>query len=73
MLSADSVFEGEKVLFIQGEKDDVVDWNFNMKYYRRKFPKAEFSMYDDGRHQLMNESPQIIGALSDEIAKWLNK
>ena len=73
MLSSDAVFEGEKVLFIQGKKDDVVDWKFNMKHFRRKFPNAEFSMYDDGRHQLMNETKLIIVNLSYEIIKWLDK
>ncbi len=73
MLASDAVFEGERVLFIQGDNDDVVDWKYNLKYYRQKFPKAKISMYDYGRHQLMNESKFILDHLSYEIIKWLDK
>ena len=73
MLSSDAVFDGERVVFIQGDNDEVVDWKYNMKYFRRKFPKAKFSMYDDGRHQLMNESKFLLDILSNEIIEWLNK
>ena len=73
MVASSSVYDGSNVLFIQGDKDKVVDWKYNMKYYGKKFPKGTFSIYAKTRHQLMNESPQIIETLLDEIVKWLGK
>ena len=73
MLDSDSVYGGDNVLFIQGKKDKVVDWKFNIDVYRRKFPKATVSMYEEGQHQLMNESPRMLDSLTDEILKWLEK
>jgi alpha-beta hydrolase superfamily lysophospholipase len=72
MLASSSEYEAANALFIQGNKDKVVDWKYNMKFYARKFPRGRFSIYEKARHQLMNESPQIIEILSNEIVEWLD-
>ncbi|MBQ7651638.1 MAG: alpha/beta hydrolase [Victivallales bacterium] len=71
MSASSSVYDGDNVLFIQGDKDKVVDWKYNMKFYRQRFPKAKMLMLEKGRHQLMNEAPEIVGRLESDIVEWL--
>ena len=73
MVASTAVYDSANVLFIQGEKDNVVDWKYNMKKFKDKFPKGEFKKYKMARHQLMNESPEIIDELCDKMVKWLEK
>lgn len=72
MLASVSVYDDDNVLFIQGAKDAVVDWKFNMKFYGQRFPHAKKIMYENGRHQLMNESQQMIDELGDDLLKWID-
>lgn len=49
----------EKIVVIQGNKDTVVDWKFNIKHLRQKFQSPDIHIIDNGQHILINESPAI--------------
>ncbi|MFK8018818.1 MAG: alpha/beta hydrolase [Pseudomonadales bacterium] len=46
-------------LVLQGPQDKTVDWRFNLKAIRDKFPTASIQMLTQGKHHLANESPEI--------------
>lgn len=50
---------GRPVLILQGDRDSTVDWKYNLKLLREKFPAAEVRMLPDARHELFNESLEI--------------
>jgi alpha-beta hydrolase superfamily lysophospholipase len=47
------------VQVIQGAADSTVDWRYNLKRIREKFPRAGMHMLAEARHHLVNESPEI--------------
>lgn len=47
------------ILIIQGNADTIVDWEYNLEFLLSKFPNARVQMIDDGRHQLLNEGPEL--------------
>ena len=48
-----------KALIIQGIDDTTVDWRFNLRFMKKKFPNAEFALVPDAGHQLANESDTL--------------
>lgn len=44
---------------IQGTADTTVDWRYNLRQLKGKLTGARYTMIDDARHQLVNESPEI--------------
>ncbi len=46
-------------LIVQGEQDKTVDWKYNLKKIRDKFPAATFKLIPEGKHHLANESAEI--------------
>ena len=53
---------------IQGQQDDTVDWRFNIKVIKEKFPAAHIHFVTEGRHHLANESEPI----RQKIFKYLD-
>lgn len=56
-------------LVVQGEQDKTVDWKYNLKKIRVKFPAVKVRMLHDGKHHLANESIELreqMFALVDE-------
>lgn len=45
-----------RVLVIQGNKDGTVDWPYNLKLIRDKFPKARVKKIAGANHELFNEA-----------------
>jgi len=60
-------------LLIQGDADSVVDWKYNLPFFKEKFPSLETHMVPGGKHQLMNEQDllraDVIAALLAELAR----
>ncbi|MDD4540314.1 MAG: alpha/beta hydrolase [Lentisphaeria bacterium] len=56
-------------LLIQGDADAVVDWKYNLAFFRRKFPGLETHMVPGAKHQLMNEEDALR---ADVIAALLS-
>lgn len=50
-------------LILQGDRDEVVDWRFNLPFLKRKFPKAQIQMVRGASHDLFWEN----AALRQEI------
>ena len=44
---------------IQGEKDQTVDWRYNLTYIRHQFPRAQILLLQQASHQLVNESNEL--------------
>lgn len=52
---------------IQGDGDRTVDWIYNLKRIRLKFPSARVTMIAGARHHLVNESPTLRAQIFDAI------
>lgn len=61
-----------KIKVIQGNRDTTVDWKHNIEFIRRKFPNAEVVLIEPGRHELLNESPDIRTEVFDQIDDYLS-
>jgi lysophospholipase len=63
------------VCIIQGEKDNAVDWRYNMPALKRRFKPMPIHYIDNGGHQLMNESEpvksQVLGIIGAELTASL--
>lgn len=51
-------FEAQ-VTIVQGEQDTTVDWRHNLRVLRAKFPGVAVHYLPQGRHHLVNESPEL--------------
>ena len=49
----------KKMLVLQGMNDTVVDWKYNMKLIKNKFPNSEIMYFKSGNHHLLNEAAEI--------------
>lgn len=49
----------QRVLIVQGQQDDTVDWRYNIPQILQKIPQAELHYIGEARHHLANESPAI--------------
>ncbi len=47
------------VFIIQGEQDDVVDWDYNLIFLQEKFPNATIETIEEGKHQLLGERAEV--------------
>lgn len=47
------------LVVVQGDEDGTVDWRHNLRVIREKFPLATIHVIPQGRHQLVNESPEF--------------
>lgn len=47
-------------LVLQGDLDDTVDWQYNVKWLEAKFSNLEKIIYKGGRHHLHNDTPEIL-------------
>lgn len=47
------------ILLVQGQRDNTVDWRYNIPIIRKKFPKAKYLPLQDAYHHLANETPEI--------------
>lgn len=48
---------------LQGLQDRTVDWPYNLKAIKAKFPNMQSDMLSGARHHLVNESPEIRKAI----------
>ena len=62
------------VLILQGEQGLTVDWSWNLKALRRKFPQAQVVRHPEARHHLVNEAEPIrrvlFAALDDFLTRF---
>jgi len=62
-----------KILVVQGTGDGTVDWRYDMRAIRDRFPHCHRVLIRGARHQMINETQpyrhQILAAMDD----WLNQ
>lgn len=58
-------------LILQGEKDVTVDWEWNLKVLKRKFPQAQIKRHPEARHHLVNEAKDIRTFFFEQIDDFL--
>lgn len=61
----------KQVVILQGTHDQTVDWKFNLKMLKTKFPRSKRVIIDRGQHQLWNEAVPIREQVFSLIAKSL--
>ncbi|GHB12557.1 alpha/beta fold hydrolase [Salinicola rhizosphaerae] len=59
------------VLILQGEQDLTVDWSWNLKALKRKFPRAHIVRHSQARHHLVNEADEIRHELFAALEDFL--
>ena len=57
---------------VQGDNDGTVDWQHNMPVLAEKFPHRQLLMLKEGRHHLVNESPEKRQAAYQWLQQQLN-
>lgn len=55
------------VTVVQGEKDETVDWQHNLRIIRNKFASVEEVRIADGRHHLVNEAKDLQATVFNTI------
>ncbi|PCM45109.1 alpha/beta hydrolase [Marinobacter sp. ANT_B65] len=55
------------VTVVQGEKDQTVDWQHNLRIIRNKFALVEEVRIADGRHHLVNEAKDLQATVFNTI------
>ncbi|MBF2053888.1 MAG: alpha/beta hydrolase [Candidatus Sericytochromatia bacterium] len=59
------------LLILQGEADTVVDWQHNLPFLQRKFPRAQIEKWPEARHDLYWEAPALRTALIQRSLSFL--
>lgn len=54
---------------IQGDKDETVDWQFNVKHIKEKFPQSEIRFVEGAGHHLAGESDR----LQEKVFAYINE
>lgn len=62
-----------ELLVIQGTTDGTVDWRYNLKFLKKKFPNSQIVKVEKGRHHLLNETPFYAKKAFSLIEKHLLK
>ncbi|TCP28914.1 alpha-beta hydrolase superfamily lysophospholipase [Scopulibacillus darangshiensis] len=57
---------------IQGDKDETVEWKYNLEFVKKKFHHLEVCHIENGRHQLFNEKKSIREKVFTNITKFFN-
>lgn len=55
------------ILVIQGDCDRVVDWKYNLPWFKKRIKNVPLIVIEGARHQLMNESPEYLTVFSDTL------
>lgn len=61
----------KRLTVVQGSGDTTVDWRYNLKRIKEKFPNSEAVILPQARHHLANESQEIRDALCRELDRAL--
>jgi alpha-beta hydrolase superfamily lysophospholipase len=59
------------VMIVQGTKDRVVDWRYNIAALRKKFVTVRVVWVEGGRHQLFNERLSLRAEVLEAICTYL--
>ncbi len=59
------------VLIIQGTKDNVVDWKYNIPFLKKKIKPVKVNYIDGGGHQLLNEKEDLKSKVLSQINMYI--
>lgn len=59
------------VLIIQGTRDSVVDWKYNIPFLQQKIARADVKWIQDAGHQLFNGMPEIQLEVFESVNGYL--
>lgn len=62
-----------KMLVIQGDQDNTVDWRYNIPFLQKKVKNIEVEIIKDGRHHLFNESEEHLKHVLGHIERVLHR
>ncbi len=54
-----NIISNVNLLIVQGDKDEVVEWRYNVPFLTNKFYKSKVSLIKDGRHDVFAERQDI--------------
>ncbi|MCX5633587.1 MAG: alpha/beta hydrolase [Phycisphaerae bacterium] len=60
-------------LVIQGTKDNIIDWRYNIRFILSKFKNSRIELIENARHELFNESAEIRETVFSQIKDYLKK
>ena len=69
--SAESI--ARPIMIIQGTRENIVAWKYNLKFIQSKFGKAEIKLIENARHELLNESAELRRRVFSQIKDYLVK
>lgn len=58
------------ISIIQGDADQTVEWQHNLKVLKQSFPHCQTFMLPQGQHHLVNESEANRKVIYQQIARW---
>jgi len=61
----------KEVLILQGDRDTTVDWRYNIRLLKEKFPAAKVEVVQGARHELFNESIGLRKECLTKITAYL--
>jgi len=59
------------LVVVQGKEDQTVDWQKNIPFLTKKFPRLKINYIEDGRHHLANESKPIRDKMLEFLRQTL--
>ena len=63
----------QKIYVIQGSKDKIVDWKYNLKMINKKFPMSQITIIKGAKHHLVNEAikfkKQVFNLILDDLKR----
>ena len=61
------------LLLIQGKEDEIVDWHYNVGFFKAKIKGVTLELIDGAKHQLANERKDIRDKVFDLIFEYVNR
>lgn len=61
------------ILVIQGTLDNIVDWEYNIPFLKKRIKGIEIELIDNAKHHLLNESQAIQSKVLDTIGEYLER
>lgn len=58
------------LLVVQGDKDETVDWRYNLRQIQHKLPRANIAMIEGAGHQLVNERQDLREQVFTQINRF---
>ncbi|OHD54539.1 MAG: hypothetical protein A2Y33_05080 [Spirochaetes bacterium GWF1_51_8] len=69
---ADIPISDKEVLVIQGGRDKVVDYKFNLPFLQTRFPRMTLKMFPESKHAILNEMPGIRESAFQAILDYIS-